>query len=85
MRDQDVTGKNIPNVDPTALIRQAMVDASDDAIHMPGDVLFLEESHGSKHRAPVVTKLATTGVAPVHRLVEQVHLNKKINPAVPKA
>ena len=85
MGDQYVPGKNVLHANPKTLIMQATVDARDNAIHMPGDVLFFKYSHGSKHNAAVVTKMTTAGVAPVQCLVEQVHLNKEINPAVPKA
>ena len=43
---------------------------------MPGDVLFVKESDSREHDTAAVTKLTTTGVAPVHRLVEDIHLHK---------
>ena len=85
MGDQYVPGKNVLHTNPKALITQATVDTCDNAIHMRGDVLFFEYPNGSKHDAAVVTKMTTARVSPVQRLIEQVHLNKEIDPAVPKA
>ena len=85
MRDQYVTRKNILNPNPKALFNKATIDSSNNAIHMPGDVLFIEVPYGRKHDAAIVAKITTVDVAPVCGLVVQVHLSKKINPGVKEA